>query len=192
MMINYQLEYFCETWLKKAESYKLEELSDCFDKFFTLYVVYNRLYVEATFQAVKKGLITLDESKESYPDANAATKFLLKTLDSESVILKIHSDKNLLLALNELIKLIYEERFHITLSNGGEARREKDLVLVKNLKSSKSTTKMRAILDLIYLIRCNLFHGHKGYELTQRQLLAPICEILNFLTVELLKILTTS
>lgn len=185
-MISYELEKFCNNWLKKAETYNNETLSDCFDNFFTLYIVYNRLYVEATFCAVKLGLINLDPDKDSFPDANAATRFLLKTLDHEIIIPKIFLNVELRLAFGQIIQLIENERFHITLTNSGDARREKDLILLKDLKSNSSSKKMRSTLEIIYLIRCNLFHGHKGYELAQQDLLIPVCTLLKFLTLELL------
>lgn len=188
-MIDYQLYRFCESWLKKAEAYNLEELSDCFDAFFTLYVAYNRLYVEVTFQLVNKGIIKIDTSDGKFPDTNAATRFLLKAIDVEEIMAKINSNNNMKHAVSELIRLIHEERFHITLKPNGDAHRDKDLVLLKNLNSVKESKRMGAILEIIYLIRCNLFHGHKGYELTQRELLKPACIILNFLTEEILAML---
>src|SRR5437016_5354896 len=38
---------FCQRWLQKAASYDPAKLEDAFDKFFTLFVAFNRLYFHA-------------------------------------------------------------------------------------------------------------------------------------------------
>jgi hypothetical protein len=45
MALNPRFKEFCNRWLEKAKEYDETELSQLFDKFFTLYVVYNALYV---------------------------------------------------------------------------------------------------------------------------------------------------
>jgi hypothetical protein len=37
---------------------------------------------------------------------------------------------------------------------------------------------MKAITDILYSIRCNTFHGQKGYNDNQIELLQPVCILL--------------
>ncbi|MDO8577805.1 MAG: hypothetical protein Q7R50_01335 [Dehalococcoidales bacterium] len=46
------------------------------------------------------------------------------------------------------------------------------------MKSNVPERSVAAILDTIYSIRCNLFHGHKGYDAIQIQLLVPVTVLL--------------
>ena len=48
-MIKQEINDFCNNWLQKANNIDSSNLQGAFDKFFTLYVVYNRLYVETTY-----------------------------------------------------------------------------------------------------------------------------------------------
>jgi hypothetical protein len=43
------LERFCNNWLEKARNYNTDNLADCFDKFATTYVVFNRVNTEVGF-----------------------------------------------------------------------------------------------------------------------------------------------
>jgi hypothetical protein len=43
-MDAYAIERFCNRWIEKALSYQSNELEDLFDRFFTLFVAYNRIY----------------------------------------------------------------------------------------------------------------------------------------------------
>ena len=91
-MISQELENFYIRWLQKADEYQNESLQDCFDRFFTLFVAYNRLYAELALSRVKKGLV---KTKRGYiPDSLAAkngiqgylgTQEILQCLESETV-----------------------------------------------------------------------------------------------------------
>ncbi len=69
-MINQEIQSFCENWIAKANAYENDNLQHVFDKFFTLFVVYNRLYVEATFRMSNKGEINI-RNRNSFPDPQA-------------------------------------------------------------------------------------------------------------------------
>jgi len=70
-MLNSEFTEFYRRWKEKAEGYRDENLKDVFDKFFTLYVLYNRLYAEVTFQMAKDNLINLTD-RNNFPDKKAA------------------------------------------------------------------------------------------------------------------------
>ena len=81
MVLSNEFQEFYRTWMTKAAEYGTEELRDCFDKFFTLFVVYNRLYAEVTFTLVRKRRIPRIERdinnpgtmRRIFPDRMAAT-----------------------------------------------------------------------------------------------------------------------
>ena len=61
--------------------------------------------------------------------------------------------------------LIENEQFYIKLSipNGGH-QRDKDLALLASLRST-GKKRLLAVLDSVYTIQCDLFHGHKSLSL---------------------------
>ena len=62
MALSPQLRNFCDSWRGKAAAYSLDDLGDAFDRFFTSYVVFNRLYVEATHRLARRGAVRLERS----------------------------------------------------------------------------------------------------------------------------------
>ena len=68
----------------------------------------------------------------------------------------------------------------------GVRQKEQDEDLLRRLRSKSQNTKAEAILDLIYSIRCNTFHGHKGFEGVQTAILSPVIALLRKL-IDLLR-----
>ena len=64
-----------------------------------------------------------------------------------------------------------------------EAEDPKDLELLQHLESSNMNTRIGAIADFLYSIRCNTFHGQKGFEQDQIKLLAPVTILLEKMIV---------
>lgn len=60
----------------------------------------------------------------------------------------------------------------------GERQEDKDEKLIKMLNSSSTDERARAILQLIYQVRCNMFHGRKSVAPVQKQLLIPLTVLL--------------
>ncbi len=79
--------------------------------------------------------------------------------------------------LNFICTIIELEKFNIIL-DWGTVQGQRDLELLENLRASGRQTKGTAILSLFYHIRCNMFHGHKGFEERQRELLVPTNRLL--------------
>lgn len=177
-MLSSEFKNFYENWLKKANEYKGEDISQYFDKFFTLFVVYNRLYAEVTFLLARKGEIDLSKRK-TFPDANAATKYMVQFIGSTFLIEQLEQDADCQYALSNIIRSIADKTFHIKLDMiGGDPQPQEDRKLLDKLKSTNKNTKATAILETIYSIRCNMFHGHKGFNEIQKELLTPITIIL--------------
>ncbi len=165
---------FCSKWLKKARAYSGKTLEEHFDKFFTLYVVYNRAYAEATFWLARNGQIDISK-RTSFPDAQAAKDYVLQFVTAKRFLELINSSEECRTAINEILDFIQAGRFSIKLEMVyGNPQRDKDLELALNLKSVAANTRAHAILDFIYAVRCNTFHGHKGFDPVQIDVLRPV------------------
>ena len=99
--MNQEIETFCQNWIEKAEAYNDNNLQDVFDKFFTLFVVYNRLYVEATFRMSNRGEINI-RNRNSFPDAQAAKNYVIQYLTSRTINEAFNNDENCLRAIERL------------------------------------------------------------------------------------------
>jgi hypothetical protein len=76
MALSFEFTEFVRNWERKANEYDTSDLGNCFDKFFTLYVAFNRIYAEATFTLARNGKIQLNNDRP-FPDKKAATAYFL-------------------------------------------------------------------------------------------------------------------
>jgi hypothetical protein len=186
-MINQEIKNFCYNWLEKAKVYDDEFLQDVFDKFFTLYVVYNRLYVETTFRMSNRGDVSFI-NRNSFPDPQAAKIYVVQYLTSRAIKEAFDDDKSCFEAIIRFKEIIRNHEFNIKLNMvTGAPERLKDLDLLANLDSANTDKSIRAITDFIYSIRCNIFHAQKGYEHAQIQVLKPVNTILYKIIILLLE-----
>ncbi|NJL36564.1 MAG: hypothetical protein HC840_09050 [Leptolyngbyaceae cyanobacterium RM2_2_4] len=65
----------------------------------------------------------------------------------------------------------------------GNPNRKKDAKLAKEAQKYQP----KAVLELIYQARCNLFHGTKGFEERQRVLLDNMSVLIEFVTQKVLE-----
>jgi len=181
-MISWELQEFCERWLQKAREYHGRSVRECFDKFFTLFVAYNRLYAELTLSLARKGTVRLRGN--IIPDGRAAKQFVHQYLGTNHVWSGFQNDRACTEALKTIDALIERQVFAIKLDRlRGEPRRQEDLRLLDALRSDNQCRKVNAVLDIIYSIRCNMFHGHKGFNEVQIQILIPVNILLEKMTV---------
>ncbi|MDP2526593.1 hypothetical protein [Maribacter dokdonensis] len=177
-MINQEIKNFCENWIEKTKAYSNDNLQDVFDKFFTLFVVYNRLYVEATFRMSNKGQINI-QNRNSFPDPQAAKNYVIQYLNSNAIDDAFNADENCLHAIERLKDIIRNHEFNIKLNMvTGNPERDKDLELLSKMEANHTDRKIKAIADFIYSIRCNVFHAQKGYVQNQINVLNPVNTIL--------------
>ncbi len=190
-MINQEIENFCHNWIEKAEAYNDSNLQDVFDKFFTLYVVYNRLYVEATFRMSNRGEINI-RNRHSFPDPEAAKNYVIQYVTSRAINDAFNNDENCVVALERLKNIIRNQEFNIKLNMvTGMPEREKDLDLLTKLETRSTDKRIKAIADFIYSIRCNVFHAQKGYHQTQIPVLNPVNVLLKKMIILLFEKLRT-
>jgi hypothetical protein len=76
-----------------------------------------------------------------------------------------------------------EGRFSLKLDPvTGDRRPAKDRQLLTALESRSRNQKAKAVLETLYSIRCNMFHGQKDFQLHQLALLRPAILLLESTT----------
>ena len=186
MTLNQEFTSLCDRWRDKAQQYDVDDTCQLYDKFFTLYVVYNALYVETAAYLHRKARSEgKDEYKlddGSFPDKMAATKYVLDLLTSTSLMQSLENTEDTKQAIINLKKLISNQNalhFWICLDPvSGEPQEDNDKALIKILDSPSTDERARAVLQFIYQVRCNMFHGRKSVSPVQKQLLAPLTVLL--------------
>jgi len=148
-----------------------------------LFIVYNRLYAELALSWARTGRIILRSRNPSVPDAQAAKRYVHSYLGTNHIWSSFQDDDQCKWAVGIICKLLENQVFVIKLDRlSGEPRPEEDKKLLENLRSENRYRKVVALLDTIYSIRCNMFHGHKGFDSVQTELLVPVNLLLDKLT----------
>ena len=178
MTLSAGFNHFYRGWSERAQRIALRDLTDYFDKFFTLFVIYNRLYAEATFYLWRQGTISPART-DSFPDSKAAKEYVATFLGEENIVTALESDSNTRDALGRLVAILQEGHFAISLRMPDAIpERSRDRRLLDNLLSADPVLKARGVLEFIHCIRCNTFHGSKNYDRVQIEVLLPVVTIL--------------
>lgn len=184
-MLSSEYNEFYNAWIAKAAEYQGYDLRNAVDLFFTLFVIYNRLYVEATFQLVREGRIKLAKNKP-IPDRKAATDYVMQFLDCNRAIDKFIDDPKSAAAIQAIITLLSDQtpgpRFAVKLDIYGQSQPDKDMELLCKLRSRNSNERGKAVLEFLYAVRCNLFHGQKDFVSVQLEIMCPACILLRHTT----------
>ncbi len=176
-------EFYNSWWTNKCQNYRGDRLSDYYDIFFSRFVTFNSLYNTIIYTKENLGLLKRETDKKhkikERGDKQKAITLMSKELtDSQLDILLEKSE--IITCVANLINIIESEKFVIT-HKAGRQFPEDDLLMLTKLKHIDKEVRYIGILELLYNIRCNLFHGSKGYRLDQIELLKPINEILFYL-----------
>ena len=185
----YSLYSFCDGWLRKAETYRNDRLADPFDEFFTLFVVFNRLYVEIgkvliykRHYSVRRFLHQRRFARQRgniikpirpLPDKVSAvelTAAYLRENNLPSQIIETCEQEIAYLAAS-----IENGSFYFNYDYNNDAP---DLDRDRNLAIELRKGSIESVLELIYLARCNMFHGAKEFHATQRPLLSSMSGVL--------------
>jgi hypothetical protein len=188
-MLSQEFKDFYSNWMHKACSYKAQELQSAFDRFLTLYIIYNRLYAEATFRLDRRGQLKL-ATRTSFPDRDAATDYVSQYLGAQNLMQSLESDPTCGEAIRDVIALltgpVSGHQFHIKLDKiDGSLQRHEDLELLNRIQSKSAAESAGGLLDFIYSVRCNLVHAHKGFEPVQIEVIRPATVLLTK-TIEVL------
>ena len=185
-MLNTFLSQFVTAWTTKANKYKDGKLNGAFDRFFSLFVPFNTLYQAATDKMIAEGRI----SDSDATDRRMATEHTIAFV--EAVRLRNHLRTHCTEELDKIVELIEDGTFYVSTDrHTGEADRQSDFRFIEGIKSSDETLFCNGILNLLYLTRCNMFHGSKEFKHIQINLLRPMNEVLNQIIVILLSRLRT-
>ncbi len=171
---------FYENWTAKVASYTEPTARACFDRFLTQFVIYNRLYCEATKRLCNSpgSGIRLD-NRTSFPDATAAKEYVALFLGARSLIESLEQDQDCCEAINELKRILQVHQFFVKLHPvSGERQHGEDDNLLDLMNAAGYAERARAILDFIYSVRCNMMHGQKNFSEEQRTLLDPTMTVL--------------
>jgi hypothetical protein len=178
-MLSRNLVYFYNNWTIKAQAMETDSLSNIYDKYITLFIIYNNLYNAIPTELISQGIPV----PSGLNDNKSATKLVADFLTPELILSNLSRNNNDT-DITALIQLINDESFYIKLYYGQRQRNE-DLKILANLRSDKPSSKAIAVLQVVYYIRCNIFHGHKDFLEYQRQLIQPLINILTTLNTQL-------
>ena len=147
---------FLERWKEKGEDYDLDDLSNCFDAFFAAYVPFNFIY---------------DFIAHNSPSIAGNKTIPVKVprifLGSKAIA----SDSEIKANATKIQKL--GEAGRLNLKNP-----RWDLKQIEKLASNDPEQFSSGVLEIMYGIRCNLFHGEKPIEERQQLILTPCVRIL--------------
>ena len=169
-------------WNEKCKDYKGGSLSDHYDLFFSRFVTYNALYNVIVRTKERTGKLKKDKDRYGNiverGDRKKAIDCMVKELSAErSVLQAFFTQPEITLNVKKLEEMLDDEEFGVFFDGGGH-NPEGDKKILRNLKNNKLESRMRGVLTFLYQVRCNLFHGAKGYENTQIQVLKTLNVIL--------------
>ncbi len=163
-----------ENWETKSAQINTQNLDGLYNKFTTVFTIYNRLYNES-FSILKS---ENKLNKSNYPDHEKSTILVIEYLGAQNIVDKFSGENQA--DIDGVIELLTNKVFNINLENG-TPRADMDNQLLINLKSIDINIKSRAILFLIYNVRNNIIHGYKDFQEYQRLILEPIINLLESL-----------
>ncbi|AOE88107.1 hypothetical protein [Pseudomonas sp. TCU-HL1] len=172
-----RLNEFCEAWLRKAQACD-NSIAGVFDRFFALWIVFNRLYEESARILINENDQSIFrfrwKNKKPYgppPDRMAATIFIVRFCGENTLRSALTAARRMENALHfiESGQLYLHEDY-----TTGEPDYDRDQKLVQCSRQGD----IQALMALIYQARCNLFHGQKAYSDAQRPLLEGMNEVL--------------
>lgn len=181
-MLNDTLRSFCQGWIDKAQPYNVEETSECFDKFFTLFVAYNALYAEVARQLIDDNQIRSNEDT----DRASATKHVPRYYGYKKLAECLKNDPTTKTAIDTFVKLVEEKRFYFNSKKSSvELNHKDDMRFIRKIKNGTDQEFCESVLVFLYLARCNMFHGSKEFHQHQKNVLKPMIVILNKLVLAL-------
>lgn len=178
-MLNQEIIEFCKNWNTKIEANKGDKLSDVYERYRDLFTIYNKLYDQVPAALLANGKPYIGR----ITDSAGATEITIQYLGGANILANFNAN-NLDNDIEEVCRLIEQEIFYIKIRNG-QRDRNADLEILQNLRSANADVKAKAIMQTIYLVRCNLVHGSKDYQEYQRLLLEPLTNLLKTIITQL-------
>ncbi len=154
-------------WLEKSKKYDSDNVEEVMDKFFSLYVAYNAMYSKFS-------------EGDKHDDRACATTRMAKYLKSAKITILNDCEST----IKEMIKPVEDGIFYIY-GNHSDKDYKKDSAIIQKIQ--EDINNYRAILNFIYGIRNNMFHGTKKIIAEQVQLLNPANKVLEKLLEALIQ-----
>jgi len=167
-MDTYTIDQFCSRWIDKAQSYQSNELEDLFDRFFTLFVAYNRFYSAAS--ELHRAAIDERQAKMLQGDRREATTVMARLIKQSRFSNAANENQEISTACHTIAALLENRQFFLHSFRGTN---EPDLAKDAKLADGLHRQSLLADLECLYQIRCNIFHGEKEFAPRQAQLLIP-------------------
>lgn len=184
MSLSSNFVRFIEGWSQKADSIDLvdHDLGSYFDKFFTLFVIYNRLYAEATFTLWRDGRIEPPDPDAFFPDSAAAKRYVAEFLDGPTMVRSLESAQETRAAIRQMERILEDPHSFVVLRGPrADGSRPHDEALLDKLRSHRPWEKAKAILEFVHAIRCNTFHGSKEFDRVQINVLKACITVISHL-----------
>jgi len=191
----YTVLNFVENWINKEtriDNLENKELIHEFNKFFSYFVAFNALYNEVYFQETRETI--------AFGKDKVAMKSVIKFLDAGN--LKTALTNKAGSQINFIKEVIDDDnvfRFHLykerkkTGETAGMDGKQLDIHYRNLLEPDSPPSKYcEAVLLFVYQVRCNMFHGSKGFEPNQKKLIQSMNVILEVLIEVLKEKLSTS
>lgn len=181
-----RLDQFCDAWLQKAHDSDRCVIAGVFDRFFALWIVFNRLYEEAAHILVRENdpiarrfPVRRQRLYRPPPDRFSATQGVVSFCGIVTLRQALKESPHYE-DIEDALRCIERGEFHLHENyETGEPDCEEDMHLVQKSRQGDPI----ALLTLLYQARCNLFHGQKAYSESQRPLLNGMIAILS-VTIE--------
>ena len=152
---------FCERWLAKAALCDSTSVDGAFDRFFSLFVAFNRLYSDLAAHSGRHG------------DRWQATTGFLRNVGTAELHRALEAGGGHDLRI--LAGLIGPNGgFYVAAQQNADAPdMGRNQRLYASLRRGSPFQRVKAALDYLYLVRCNMFHGHKDFDYAQLQIIQP-------------------
>jgi len=170
--MNQDTENFLQTWKRKISAIEGDGLGDVFNRYTSLYILYNRLYNDS-FRELKNSNRL---NKSRYSDFEKATTLVVQYNSAHDIIASLTANDNLG-DIDVIADLLRKDIFRINLADG-VSQKNADLKLLSNLINADVNIKAHAVVSTIYNVRNNMQHGEKHFEERQKLLLEPLGRLL--------------
>lgn len=170
---THSLRAFVERWLGKAHDAGDQPFSE-FDRFIYSYIAFNSLYNAAVY--VKEGhgpLIAAHSWSRGGIKISKHSRYRSESVRASELVVVLcgHAIHNLLAEMEVQVEAICDcfstGRLYLHETDTGKPDVEADRRLIDSVRGGSAVD----LLKLIYLVRCNLFHGGKALTAAQNQLL---------------------
>ena len=160
---------FANRWMQKVGK-RRNKKSEVFDRFIATYVSYAALVNVIKPQTCRNG------NDKEYCTEIMATFIIDRSANIATLIDKLNS------VAIQLANVIETNHLSVVSSKGYNPN------LLMNWNNGDSKTKLLSLLQTLYFLRCNLFHGAKEYDVDQINLLTNASECAKIINKEILAI----